>query len=376
MESIMRKKLIALAVASLLSAPAFAQSSVTLYGSLDYGYTSLGGNDARGVKSRAGLDSGISKANRIGFKGSEDLGNGLKAMFVLENGLLGDIQGSNGMFNSVNRQSYAGLTGGFGTVVFGRQYTPQHTFTGIVDPFGKNGFGSTGNVLMQDRRLSNLGAYVSPNWGGFSFIAGYTFAGTANEALENDGDVRVWAFAPSFTWNKKLFVAGNYHAARVKHAHASNQSVFNVYDLYASYDFGFVKIGSTIGRRTTKKDFVATNKDPRLTQWMIGATFRITPNDSILTSYSRASENRIDDTARAKIGQWAIGYEHALSRRTVLYSHFAVQNHNSGFKEHGFYSHPTDGPVGSVTSSNGPSGVDPWPSQYRRGFIAGLRHDF
>jgi predicted porin len=384
----MKKKLIVLAIASLLSAPtAFAQSSVTLYGSIDYGYTSLGGNDAKThthtdpntgvtttygkVKSRTGLDSGISKANRLGFKGTEDLGNGLKAVFVLEEGLNGD---TGAMFKTGNRQSYAGLSGGFGTIAFGRQRSPQHVFTGAVDPFGKDGFGSVGNVLMQDRRADNIATYVSPNWGGFSFLAGYSFSAGGNERLENDDDIRLWAFAPSFTWDK-LFVAANYHATNQKHTHAKNQGVFNVLDLYASYDFGFVKVGSTVGRRTTKKDFLGSDKDAKLTQWMIGATFRITPNDSILSSYSRASENKVNDTARAKIGQWAIGYEHALSKRTVLYSQFAAQSHNKGYKDHGFYSHPTDGPVGSVTSTNGPD-VDGHPNQYRRGFAAGFRHDF
>jgi predicted porin len=395
----MKKKLIALAVASFLSAPtAFAQSSVTLYGSIDYGYTSLGSNDGKAhnhggtaygkVKGRTGLDSGISKANRIGFKGSEDLGNGLKAFFVLENGLVGDTTGT-GIFSGANRQSNAGLSGAFGTFAFGRQYSPQHVFTSAVDPFGKNGFGSAGNVLMQDRRASNIGTYASPSWGGFSFLAGYSFSagGTANEALENNGDIRLWAFAPSFTWNN-LFVGGNYHATKAKRAHSDvpvgrSTNLFNVYEMYASYDFGFVKVGSVIGRRTTKKNAWNdgspfdrnVDKDPKLTQFMVGATFKITPNDKILTSFSRASENKINDTTRGRISQWAAGYEHSLSKRTVLYSQLAMQSHNRGYKDHGFFSAPTDGAVGSVTSTNGPD-VDSYPEQYRRGFAVGFRHDF
>ncbi|MDR2014829.1 MAG: porin [Azoarcus sp.] len=375
----MQKKLIALAVAGLLSAPAFAQSNVTLYGSIDYGVTSMGSNDGDGVKSRTGIDSGISKANRIGFKGTEDLGDNLKAVFVLENGLEGDIQGGNGIFNGINRQSYAGLAGGFGTVAFGRHYTPQHLFTSAVDPFGKNGFGSAGNVLMQDRRLSNLAAYISPNFSGFNFIVGYTWNGLGQEAIENNSDARVWAIAPSFTWDK-LFVGANYHNARFNRSNAvpvaKAQSVFNVFDLYASYDFGFVKVGSTIGRRTTKKGFLGSDKDAKLTQWMIGATFKITPNDSILTSYSRAGENKVNGADKRRISQWAIGYEHALTKRTVLYSQLAVQSHNTAYKDAGskFWSVPTDGQVGAVTSSNGPSFTGDTP--YRRGFVVGFRHDF
>ncbi|MDR2207896.1 MAG: porin [Azoarcus sp.] len=372
----MQKKLIALAIAGLMSAPVFAQSSVVLYGSIDYGYTSLGSNDDKGIKNRHGIDSSISKTNRIGFKGTEDLGNGLKAMFVLESNLNGETDSM--WQNARSRQSYGGFAGSFGTLTFGRQYTPQHSFASAVDPFGKNGFGSSGNVLMQDRRLDNLIVYVTPDFGGFKTLVGYTLDGYGNEAIENNGDTRVWTIAPSFTWNN-LFVAANYHAVRINRDHGTNAGslrVFDAYDLHASYDFGVVKLGSSIGRRTTEKGFVGTDKDVKLTQWMIGATFRITPHDSVMASYSRASENRVNGRdGRPRIGQWAIGYEHALSKRTVLYSQLALQSHNAPYKDYNFASYATDGAVGSVTSTNGPD-VDGYPAQYRRGFAAGFRHDF
>ncbi|MCL2160622.1 MAG: porin [Betaproteobacteria bacterium] len=412
----MQKKLIALAIAGLMSAPAFAQSNVTLYGTIDYGFTSLGGTDdvwdsGKKIKARNAIDSGISKANRIGFKGTEDLGNGLKAVFVLEEGLNGD-QGS--MFKTVNRQSYAGLAGGFGTVAFGRHYTPQHLFTSAVDPFGKNGLGSAGNVLIQERRLNNLLAYISPSFGGFSFIAGYSFNGTGpvtifqgipvapgtpyptvgggDENYGNAGDIRTWAIAPSFTWNN-LFVGANYHNARITGLgqlglDRSSINALDVYEMYASYDFGFVKLGATFGRRITKKTAIdavtgallvsplipSADNNSRVTQWMVGATFKITPSDSILTSYSRASENKVWDgqDGRPRISQWAIGYEHALSKRTALYAQYAAQSHNNYYKDYGFVSLVTDGPVGYVGASNLGSNSD----AYRRGFAIGFRHDF
>ena len=387
----MQKKLIALAVAGLLSAPAFAQSNVTLYGTIDFGFVSTGSNhdeytNGDKIKNRNALDSGIAKANRIGVKGVEDLGNGLKAVFVLENGMVGDTTGT-GFFNGVNRQTYAGLAGAFGTVAFGRQYTPQHLFTASVDPFGKQGLGGAGNVLFQDRRLSNLAAYISPDFGGFKFIVGYSFeAGVLKdqESIENNNDVRVWAVAPSFTWNN-LFVGANYHTARMNRDNstgASSQSLFNAYDLFASYDFGFVKVGSTIGRRTTKKEvanlatpFGPVDRDSKITQFMIGATFKITPNDSIMTSYSRASENKVyDNYDKLRIDQFAIGYEHALSKRTALYSQFSMIGRNKAVKDdYGVYFSTLgdNGRVGDVMASVGAN-----TQGYRRGFAIGMRHDF
>jgi len=381
----MQKKLIALAIAGLLSAPAFAQSNVTLYGTIDFGVVSLGSNHNKDIKGRNAIDSGVAKANRIGVKGVEDLGNGLKAVFVLENGVVGDNEGT-GFFNGTNRQSYAGLAGGFGTVAFGRQYTPQHLFTASVDPFGKQGLGGAGNVLYQDRRLNNLAAYISPDFGGFKFILGYTASGLYQEQQENNRDIRVWAVAPSFTMNN-LFVGANYHAARMNRDNAAgtkSQSLFNAIDLFASYDFGFVKVGSTIGRRTTKKAVITgADKDSKITQFMLGATFKITPNDSILASYGRTSESKVFDAqdGKPRIDQWAIGYEHALSKRTALYSQFSMIGRNSAYRDGmRFHTLGDNGPVGNVGASYAPyeSGAlgNKETNGYRRGFAIGMRHDF
>jgi predicted porin len=312
-------------------------------------------------------------------------------VFVLENGLMGERTGT-GIFNGTNRQSYAGLAGGFGTVAFGRQYTPQHLFTAAVDPFGKSGLGSASNVLVQDARLNNLAAYISPNWGGFSFVAGYTFNGTGlsvpsaplvtsgNENLANDGDVRVWAIAPTFTWNK-LFLGANYHTAQVYFRGADNVKAFNAWDFFASYDFGVAKVGATIGQRRTKRDLLNVvgapgTGDAKILQWMVGATFRITPNDSILASYNYARQNDFADAGKAKLSQWAVGYEHALSKRTVLYAQFAMQDKNGKFRDHGngFATVSTSPAVkGSVATSY--DGSDDTRG-YRRGLALGFRHDF
>ncbi|MDR3086967.1 MAG: porin [Azoarcus sp.] len=372
----MQKKLIALAIAGLVSAPAFAQSEVTIYGTLDYGYTFQNQHIDSNTRSRQGVDSGVSKANRLGFKGVEDLGNGLKAVFVYEAGLQGD---GGSWKEGEARQSYAALAGGFGTVAFGRHYTPQHLFTSAIDPFGKNGLGNAGNVLAQDKRLSNLLAYISPNWGGFSFIAGYTGSYAGNEPNENRTgtpaleNVRVLAFAPSFT-SGGLFLGLNYHQAKF-----NNEDPFlglvehlRVYEGYAAYDFGPVKIGGLLGRRITSLEGA---DDVKVTQWLVGATWKITSADALLFSYAhrKAEALNLDDT---KLGQWAVGYQHALSKRTALYAQYAYQNQNSAQKAAGA------GPLGlgsvlgygaADLTSDGNFGSG---TGYRQGVAVGFRHDF
>src|SRR5690606_39044941 len=115
-------------VAGLVSAPAFAQSNVQIYGVVDAGVVSgkIGDNKFNGVQ------SGLLSASRIGFRGTEDLGNGLKAKFTLEYGINVD----NGGAPNAPRQSWVGLEGGFGFIGLGRQYSPGHNYAGMLDVMG------------------------------------------------------------------------------------------------------------------------------------------------------------------------------------------------------------------------------------------------
>ncbi|MDR3214133.1 MAG: porin [Azoarcus sp.] len=379
----MQKKLIALAVAGLVSAPAFAQSNVTIYGTIDYGYVWTGNSIFHGVDSRSGIESGVSKANRLGFKGVEDLGNGLKAVFVLEQGLNGD---KGAMWKGGDaRQAYAGLAGGFGTIAFGRQYTPQHVFLGAVDPFANNGLGSAKNVLSVDQRLDNLAAYISPNWSGFSFIVGWTWAYQGDEDMDNDSgglalsDTRVWAIAPSYT-NGGLFVGANYHRAKPKNDDILIENV-SAADLFVSYDFGPVKLGAAYGQRKTNN--ISTAEDTKIRQWLIGATWKITSNDSLLASYTnrKVKDDDLTGGSDAKLAQWAIGYEHALSKRTALYVQYAHQTQNSSQKElgYGLYNNVSGARgsyVGYTYSGGSTDSTLGVTEGYRTGIAVGVRHDF
>ncbi|HOI51319.1 MAG TPA: porin, partial [Azonexus sp.] len=136
----MQKKIIALAVAGLASTAAFAQSNVQIYGVVDVGYNRSSSSDTGALKSRNALDSGLQSGSRIGFRGTEDLGNGLKASFVLEYGITADTGAG---LSGPARQSFLALSNSYGTVAAGRQYTPQYELVSKVDPFGA---GTVGDV--------------------------------------------------------------------------------------------------------------------------------------------------------------------------------------------------------------------------------------
>lgn len=164
----MKKTILALAACSALAGTAAAQSSVSVYGLLDLAAVRESGGAAGAVTK---LSSGVSAGSRIGFKGSEDLGGGLSALFLIENGFQADTgaAGQGGLL--FGRQAYVGLQGSFGSVTVGRQYTPQYQTVAGADPFGSGSAGDSKNLMPASgigSRTDNTVKYASPTVRGVS----------------------------------------------------------------------------------------------------------------------------------------------------------------------------------------------------------------
>src|SRR6195952_3990426 len=172
----MKKSLLALAVLTAASGAAFAQSSVTIYGKVDLGlvYDSGAGKSVR-------ISSGVTGGSRIGFKGVEDLGGGMKAAFQLETGYCADSAAGSPNFctgsnNFMGRQAHADLTGAFGALSAGRQYSLGFNNLATIDPFGAGFAGQANNVSAAGLylvdpsgiRLNNSVTYSTPNASGFT----------------------------------------------------------------------------------------------------------------------------------------------------------------------------------------------------------------
>jgi predicted porin len=331
----MQKKLIALAVAGLVSAPAFAQSNVTIYGIVDMGLSYLDDNRVNGVGSRTAIESGQQSGSRLGFRGVEDLGNGLKAGFVLEQGFFADT-GAARNDGAFSRQSFLYLQGGFGTVALGRQYSPQFNLVAALDPFGLGTVGEANNVYGVVARMSNAAAYVSPSFSGFNVTAAYSteassystsglVAGTANSAgiedIENNNtDVRAWAISPVYN-NGPLMVGLNYH--ELETAQAGSNPKTKAWDLGGSYDFGVVKLAALYGNNDVDNG-AETDK------WMVGLSAPVGAAGKVLASYVNAEVDRPGSANDGEGRQWALGYEHNLSKRTNLYAAYAdIKNDNA-----------------------------------------------
>lgn len=386
----MQKKIIALAVAGLASTAAFAQSNVQIYGVVDVGYSRVSSSDINGHKTRSAMDSGLQSGSRIGFKGTEDLGNGLKVSFVLEQSLVNDVESDaandkgTGLFGNTSRQAFLALTSQYGTVAAGRQYTPQYGLVSKLDPFGagtvgdvtygRGVYGMGAAAAPKTIRLNNLLAYVSPTFGGgFNVIAGYTGNGIADENATglDEQDVKVWAINPNYS-NGPLFVGLNYHQVKLDDlvGGAGNADYKDkVWDLGASYDFGVVKLAGVYGQ--VKNSIGALNRDSKGKQWMVGATVPVGGAGAVLVSYSR---NKIDSDFAvidgAKASKWAIGYTHALSKRTNLYAAYAKISTND--QADGQFSVLSANAGINVTNATLKASTD----AYTSGLNLGIRHQF
>jgi len=174
----MKKTLIAAAVAAAVAAPA-ANAGVVLYGkihvSIDYldAETSARCSGVSGSSTPGGGFNVCDRTSRIGFKGSEDLGNGLKAIWKMESAVnIADGGSAGGSWGSA-RNSYIGLAGDWGTFLYGRHDTPYKMayYASGIDMLGDSFMDSNALYGHQEWRRDNAIAYVSPNWNGLTFAA-------------------------------------------------------------------------------------------------------------------------------------------------------------------------------------------------------------
>lgn len=170
----MKKNIIALAIASAVAAPVAMADAPTVYGKVNMALEQV---DVKDNDAKSGTQVN-SRASRVGVKGSEDLGNGLKAVYKMEFGVSIDDDKDKGAMTA--RNQYVGLAGGFGTVLMGRHDTPTKMIQ-AKDLFNDSGFadnkpmagglGAFGKGM--ENRVEETLAYVSPSFGGVKLIAAF-----------------------------------------------------------------------------------------------------------------------------------------------------------------------------------------------------------
>lgn len=243
----MKKSLIALAVLGL-SGAAMAQSSVTLYGVADAGIGRIknaGTNDGGKTQftSASTMNNGTS---RLGVRGVEDLGGGLKAGFQFETGIdLDDGSQASAGGTMWGRQANVWLGGNWGTLKLGRQLTPSHLVTATYELTGVANYsvlGNTYNYAGAGSRANSAFAYVTPNFGGFSAAAGFV--------SKNDSGLGKNAWDIGLMYNNGPIAAGvsaNKGAGKTNFQAGAKYS-FSSFALAASYNHvGNVRRGVGLG---------------------------------------------------------------------------------------------------------------------------------
>lgn len=168
----MNKVIAAGVVGFFCAGSVLAQSSVAVYGVLD---TYMAYTDADGKGSVRSIDSGGYQASRVGFRGVEDLGGGLRASFQLESGFGSDTGAMHDSGRLFNRQAWVGIGGGFGELRVGRQNSPKFLMIARLDPYGGATFASLlNNASAYTPRYDNVIGYISPAMGGVKLQAYYS----------------------------------------------------------------------------------------------------------------------------------------------------------------------------------------------------------
>ena len=317
----MKKSLLALAVLTAVTGAASAQSSVTLYGKVDLGLV-MDSGAAAGKSVR--IDSGVTGGSRIGFKGVEDLGGGMKAAFQLETGFCADsaagvssggatvpnfCTGSNAF---MGRQAHGDLTGAFGAISAGRQYSLGFNNLSTIDPFGTGFAGQVNNIVDPSGiRLNNSATYSTPNIGGFTASAEIALGEqTGNwESNRETGAGLTYASGPAyagFTYYDVSNAAGN-GAARKN------------YLFGGTYDFGVVKVHALAQRSTGPASLDVLDL-------MGGVTIPVA-GGQVLASYIHHNDRTSSNKDAQQLG---VGYLYPLSKRTSVYIAFARINNEHG----------------------------------------------
>ena len=300
----MKKSLIALAVLAA-SGAAMAQSSVTLFGIVDtaFGYVDNANDTGDSVY---GLSTSGNATSRLGFRGVEDLGGGLKAGFWLEGEIFGDDGNSKGF--DFKRRSTVSLAGGFGEVRLGRDLTPGYTKFISYDVFGQvgigqfmgwsNWYGTSGDA--NGIRSSNMISYYTPDFSGFTAGLGYGFdEQTSGKAGRYVGGYVAYENGP-------LGVAVSYDQRNL-----AADVDRNALTVAGSYNLNVVKLNAIIQQT---KDDVPGASDRKVNAYALGASAPIGAGE-VKLQYALYDQKAIDSKAH----QISLGYVHNLSKRTALY---------------------------------------------------------
>ena len=340
----MQKKLIALALASAFAAPAFAATSnVDIYGVLNVSVDRASG--LRSATATALQKNSAwrlsSNASRIGFKGTEDLGGGLAAIWQYETGLNVDAGATASGVGNL-RNTFLGLKGGFGTVLAGTHDTPYKMSTGALDPFADTAgdynaiIGSLQGFNTSDLRLGNVLAYISPNFSGVTFAAATSFMKETGLSNTN-GSPTAYTGMVNYE-NGPLFLSAAYEQAKHLGAAALGglDADLKSWKLGAGYKFGdftvnaiYDNIKATVNTATALTTIAAGTYAKRAAYGLNGVYNMGAV--ALKAGYYHANKTKSNAGTAANSGanMWELGADYNLSKRTKAYLVYTKMNNDN-----------------------------------------------
>lgn len=360
----MKKSLLALAVLGAFAGAASAQTNVTLYGIADIGVQSYDNDGAAGRTTR--LSSGGQSTSRIGFRGTEELGSGMKANFVLEQGITVDDGGAAAGFQ-FSRLAYVGLQGGFGSVTLGKQISPLKDAHDKIDPYG--GAGTIGSIEQifyngsmaaasgdSNGRPANTIKYALPNFGGFSASTSYTFGeAVGSTATGRSVGVNVgYENGPLTVQFGAADVAAPVSPVVAATVLTDNQTWF----LGAAYNFGIAKLYAAYADYNYETAAGVTTTEGR--NALIGVTVPFGAS-ALVATYARNDVRASSAPTFGDSDRLALMYTYDMSKRTNFYVGATYTKNDAG---------------ASLLSGTAPTGVSIASGADPKAFAVGVRHRF
>lgn len=340
----MKKKIIALAVAGALAAPLAAQAEVNVYGIAHLSIDSVKNEDQAGNTTKE-IYEVKSRASRVGVKGSEDLGNGLKAVYGMEWEVsLDENDGIN-----KGRNAFVGLAGGFGTVLAGKHDTPMKMSTAKLDMFSDEAGDYNTTVGFHDVRANNAIAYVSPAFSGLTIAAAVVPGETtkSNDGVKNDADGLADATSIAAMYSGgPLFAALAYESISQDYLNAAYGTDQFGDDLVKTRaGVGYSMAGLKVAFVYEKQDFGSDDRD--LMQLQAGYTMGA---NTFKAMYGNTG--KVGDFSKTGADSYAIGIDHAFSKTTKVYAQYAAVDGEDN------YVGSVDDIAGAVAGGTFPSTAD------------------
>ncbi len=362
----MNKKLLSVAVAAAIAAPTAVLADAILYGkahvSLDYFDLRVNDTGFKGwTMSKGKKGRGNTRASRIGVRGSEEIAGGLKGIYQVELGIPlanendyhisdGDRDDpfGTGLGAGIRmRNSYVGLGGDFGTLLFGRHDTPYKLSTSRLEMFNDTMADNEGTVGFSDVRADNTVAFMSPNWSGFRFaVAAVPGAASTVDGTENDNsDGLAEGYSVAAVYGNGPWHFSAAYEVMGKELGNSNQLLVPAFT--AAGGTNFLQVPGTADTTTaaTVEDFKklrvglgmvdfhgftltgiyedwkngAFTQDVETDLWQVQTGYKF-GNSKIKGMYGHSNLEYAPQNIDVKRKTWAVGLDHDFTTRTKVYA--------------------------------------------------------